>query len=209
MDIRKFLFRHRSYTPIPLFTSFIIFAKPSRLSLTGGLVVALAGEGLRLWGVYHAGGATRTTCGVGGDALITCGPFAYVRNPLYLGNFLLLCGLCVMSWAWMPWMFTLVVALFTLQYSLIISLEEEHLRKKFGQEYEHYFAYVPRFLPRRTPFRPSFASRGSGSVPLPYFFKGAERGERGKRLLATLKTERSTLLMLCIMTSAIFLGWIL
>lgn len=197
MDIREFFFNYRGYTPIPLFLAFIFFAQPTPLGLVAGAFVALAGEGLRLWGVHHAGGATRTTSGVGGDELIMRGPFAYVRNPLYLGNFLVLCGLCLMAWAWMPWMVIAVMGLFALQYGLIIALEEEHLRKKFGEKYERYVANVPRFLPRLTPFRPDSAPPSSR----------AARAQQRKPWARTLRIERSTLLMLLLMTSAILLRW--
>ena len=57
-----------------------------------------------------------------------------------------------MSWAWMPWMLFIFIALFTFQYSMIISLEEEQLKKIFGQHYEGYLASVPRLIPRIFPF---------------------------------------------------------
>jgi len=153
MDIRKAFFKSRSYTPIPLLIAILVLAEPTLLSLLCGLIVAFAGELLRLWAVRHAGGATRTTGEAGaGTELITHGPFAFVRNPLYLGNFLLSLGLCLMAWAWMPWMLLVFIALFALQYGLIISLEEEALQKRFGEIYSAYKANVPRFIPRLTPY---------------------------------------------------------
>jgi protein-S-isoprenylcysteine O-methyltransferase Ste14 len=113
MDLRTLFFNYRSYTPIPLLLAILIWANPSSASLAVGLVLTMIGESLRIWAVRHAGGATRTTGRPGAGAeLITHGPFAYVRNPLYLGNFILSFGLCVMAWAWMPWMLLVFVALF-------------------------------------------------------------------------------------------------
>ncbi len=152
MDIREVVFNNRSYTPIPLILALLILAHPTAAVFWLGLVVALLGEFLRIWGVSHAGSATRTTSGAGGEELITSGPFAYVRNPLYLGNFLISLGFTIAAWAWMPWMFLLVLALFGIQYGLIISLEEEYLQKKFGPIYERYKNHVPRFFPRWRPW---------------------------------------------------------
>jgi protein-S-isoprenylcysteine O-methyltransferase Ste14 len=188
MDHRKLLFNYRSYTPLPLLIAILLLAEPTLKSLLGGFALALLGEALRLWAVRHAGGATRTTSGVGaGAVLITHGPFAYVRNPLYLGNFLLSLGLCVMSWAWMPWMLFLFVALFGWQYWSIISLEEEHLRQRFGQAYTEYLQNVPRFIPRLTPFRRQEAQ----AMPL------------GR----ALKIEKNTLFSFIAVALAIFLIW--
>ncbi len=188
MDHRIFLFNYRSYTPIPLLLAILIFATPTPASLLGGLALALLGEALRIWAVRHAGGATRTTSGVGaGAVLITHGPFAYVRNPLYLGNFLLSLGLCLMSWARMPWMLVIFIALFGWQYWSIISLEEEHLQQRFGQTYTEYLQHVPRFFPRLTPFRKQEAQ----AMPL------------GR----ALKIEKNTLLSFVAVALAIFLIW--
>ena len=63
----------------------------------------------------------------GGSHLITDGPFALVRNPLYIGNFFLSFGVLIMSWAFMPWMIFIFIALFSMQYSAIVSLEENYL----------------------------------------------------------------------------------
>ncbi|NUO80052.1 isoprenylcysteine carboxylmethyltransferase family protein [candidate division KSB1 bacterium] len=188
MDHRVFLFNYRSYTPIPLLIAILILAEPTPASLLGGFALALLGEGLRIWAVRHAGGATRTTSGVGaGAVLITHGPFAYVRNPLYLGNFLLSLGLCLMSWAWMPWMLFLFIALFGWQYWSIISLEEEHLQQRFGQAYTEYLRDVPRFLPRLTPFR--------------------KQALQVMPLARALKIEKNTLFSFTAVVLAIFLIW--
>ena len=71
--------------------------------LSGFAVIAL-GEFSRLWGVAIAGSETRTTGPVGGTYLITRGPFAYVRNPLYVGNMLLYSGVGVMAKLTLIWL---------------------------------------------------------------------------------------------------------
>lgn len=188
MDIRPLVFKYRSYTPIPLLLAILILAHSTPASLAGGFLVTLLGQSLRLWAVSHAGGATRTTGTVGAGAeLITHGPFAYVRNPLYVGNFLVALGFCLMAWAWMPWLLIIFLVLFGVQYRLIVSLEEEHLRERFGKIYADYMAQVPRFLPRFTPFRPQ-------QIP-------------GMPLRRALRIEKDTLLSTLLISLAIFLRW--
>ena len=131
--------------------------------------MVVLGESIRLWAVGYAGSATRTRH-VGAPSLITSGPYGGVRNPLYVGNFILSLGLCIMAWAWMPHMIGIFLAAFGLQYGLIVSLEEESLRKIFGEEYDAYLAAVPRFLPRLTSY--------SVGTPTPYDFTAALRSER-------------------------------
>ncbi len=153
MDIRQLLFTNRSFTPIPFLIVVFLFAKPTLVTLAVGFFIALIGESLRLWGVSIAGSETRTRGPVGGTYLITTGPFAYVRNPLYLGNTIIYMGIAVMSNALFPWLVFAGAAFFFLQYYLIVTLEEEHLAKKFGKEFEDYIDNVSRFLPRLKPYR--------------------------------------------------------
>ena len=147
MDFRQRLFQYRSYTPIPFIILMLLFAQPTPASLIIGFCVVLAGELIRLWGVAIAGSETRTTGPVGGTFLITRGPFAYVRNPLYLGNMLVYFGLGVMSLALFPWLTVVALIYFVFQYSLIVSLEEGYLVRQFGTSFVQYCEVVPRFFP--------------------------------------------------------------
>ena len=147
MDFRQCLFQYRSYTPIPFLIMMAIYAQPTIGSLIIGFFVVLFGEFIRLWGVSIAGSETRTTGPVGGTFLITKGPFAYVRNPLYLGNIVMYFGIGVMSFAFFPWLPLIALTFFLFQYALIVSLEEEYLFKRFGDEYLQYCKEVSRFVP--------------------------------------------------------------
>jgi protein-S-isoprenylcysteine O-methyltransferase Ste14 len=151
----QFLFRNRSYTPLPFLVVMIIFAQPTAVSLGIGFVVAALGEFIRAWGVFYVGSETRVTGEVGASRLVTSGPFAHVRNPLYVGNILLYVGVGVMSLALFPWLQLVALLWFVFQYTLIVREEERFLREKFGKEYEEYCASVPRFLFRPTAFRTS------------------------------------------------------
>jgi len=89
--------------------------------------------------------------------LITNGPFAFVRNPLYLGNMLIYGGIGVMSLALFPWLLFVALGWFYLQYTLIVSKEEEYLAVAFRDDFLAYRRAVRRFLPRLTPYRSSRA----------------------------------------------------
>lgn len=155
--LRALVFKYRSYTPIPFLVLMVVYARPTVPSLVAGFAVLLLGELIRFWGVSIAGSETRTTGTVGGTYLITNGPFAYVRNPLYLGNMLLYTGIGVMSLALFPWLPIVALVWFIIQYSLIVSGEEEYLAGRFGAAYDEYRRRVPRFLPRLTPYVASAA----------------------------------------------------
>jgi protein-S-isoprenylcysteine O-methyltransferase Ste14 len=130
----------------------VVFAKPVFSTMIIGGAMALTGEYLRYWGVAYAGSLTRVTGGVGAPEVIMAGPFAYVRNPLYLGNIFLYVGFGVMSNALYPWLLIVAAIYFVFQYFQIVILEEGFLRVSFGAAYEDYAKNVPRFLPRMTPF---------------------------------------------------------
>lgn len=148
LDIRRLIFKYRSYTPIPFLLVMIWFAQPTAASIVLGFLLMACGEGIRFWGVSIAGSETRTTGRVGGTFLITTGPFAYVRNPLYVGNMLMYAGVGIMSMALFPWLLVVAMVLFYIQYYLIVTQEEEYLNERFGDEYRSYASVVGRFIPR-------------------------------------------------------------
>jgi protein-S-isoprenylcysteine O-methyltransferase Ste14 len=148
VDIRRLIFKYRSYTPIPFLIVMVWFAHPTLLSMVIGFALVFLGESLRFWGVSIAGSETRTTGKVGGTFLITNGPFAYVRNPLYVGNMTMYIGIGVMSMALFPWLLIIAALWFYMQYYLIVTQEEEYLVGHFGVEYEEYRKHVGRFIPR-------------------------------------------------------------
>ncbi|RMD48883.1 MAG: isoprenylcysteine carboxylmethyltransferase family protein [Ignavibacteria bacterium] len=147
------LFEIRSYTPIPFLIVMLIFAQPTVYSLIIGIIIAVIGELFRLWGVVYAGSETRTTGSVGGTYLVVSGAFAYLRNPLYLGNILLYTGVGVMSMALFPYLQIAALLFFYFQYRMIISEEEKYLSKTFGEAYETYKKNVPRLIPSFKKFK--------------------------------------------------------
>jgi protein-S-isoprenylcysteine O-methyltransferase Ste14 len=155
LDIREAIFKYRSFTPIPFLVLMVFFGHPTLASMVVGFCLMIGGEALRFWGVSIAGSETRTTGTVGGTYLITNGPFAHVRNPLYLGNMIIYAAIGVMSLALFPWLPLVAVLWFYVQYYLIVTREEEYLSATFGAEYSAYCSEVRRFIPRITPYRSS------------------------------------------------------
>jgi len=154
-NISKIFFKYRSYTPIPFLLLMVIFAEPSIISMVIGFAIAISGELMRFWGVSWAGSETRTTGGVGGTYLVISGPFAFVRNPLYVGNILLYTGIGIMSWSLFPYLQIIALLFFAVQYHFIVLEEEKFLKEKFGEAYKNFFKNVQMFIPRFTPYKDS------------------------------------------------------
>jgi len=170
-NISSIAFKYRSYTPIPFLLLMLIFQQSTPRTLIVGFAIALVGELIRFWGVSWAGSETRSTGGVGGTFLIISGPFAYVRNPLYVGNILMYLGLGIMSFALFPYLQIVAIIFFLIQYYFIVEEEEKFLREKFKEDYKGYCTHVPSFLPRLFPYK------NSRVVQPPYNPKAGFRSE--------------------------------
>ncbi len=143
--IGNYLFRIRSFTPIPVIFALFYFAAPTSYSVAMGAPFIAVGEFLRIWAVGYAGASTRArTLGAARD-LVTTGPYSYVRNPLYLGNFLLSFGVCLLANVY--WLVVVLVIGYFSQYLPIIALEEGYLLESCGKTYQAYRERVPRFAP--------------------------------------------------------------
>jgi protein-S-isoprenylcysteine O-methyltransferase Ste14 len=121
---------------------FFLFSRPRPLSLAIGGAIALPGLALRGWAAGHL----RKN-----DALATTGPYAYTRNPLYLGSFLLGVGFTVASGRW--FLGIIFAALFLGIYVPVMRVESATLAELFGESYQRYVRAVPLFLPRLSPYR--------------------------------------------------------
>jgi protein-S-isoprenylcysteine O-methyltransferase Ste14 len=131
------------------------FGKPSALSVTLGLPIAIAGELLRCWAVGYSGVTTREDH-VTAPELVTAGPYAYVRNPLYVGNFITAAGFAIAFTggnAPAKRLGLIAASLGTMAavYSVIVPHEEQYLRSQFGEPYERYCATVPQIVPAAEP----------------------------------------------------------
>jgi len=111
-----------------------------------GVLVAVAGQSLRVAVIGYAyivrGGRNRR---VYAEGLVTQGFFAHSRNPLYLGNILVLFGLFIIHDN--TWVYAIGVPFFLFAYIAIVATDEAYLRRLFGAGYEAYTSAVPRWIP--------------------------------------------------------------
>lgn len=129
--------------------------RPSARSITVGVPLAIAGELLRCWAVGYAGATTRNDA-VTAKQLVTAGPYAYVRNPLYVGNFITAAGFALAftgknsPFARLALVGGSLCAMAAV-YAAIVPHEEGFLRSQFGVAYDRYCERVPRIVPRLEP----------------------------------------------------------
>lgn len=126
---------------------YVVFSQPTWRLILLGLPLAVAGSLIRAW----ASGHLRKN-----RELATGGPYAFTRNPLYFGSFLLLVGFAVGGGSWLlaGWL----LAFFGLIYWPVIQAEAAHVEALFGEAYHAWAREVPLFFPRLT------AAPGSGNV---------------------------------------------
>jgi protein-S-isoprenylcysteine O-methyltransferase Ste14 len=121
-----------------LVAAFAWFSQPDARSLAYGLPLSLIGLWVRAWAAGHL---------AKNQTLATSGPYAYTRNPLYLGTLLVAAGLVVASRS--TGLAVLFAVVFIGIYLPVIQLEQQHLSNLFPQ-YKAYAARVPVLLPRLT-----------------------------------------------------------
>ena len=150
MRFGGWLFRYRTSIPLPIVAALLLIppqhlSQPFVFDALGAALVAL-GEATRLWAVRHIGVISRTRSDRLGP-LIDTGPFARVRNPLYLGNILLWLGFALS--ARLLWLAPVIVILLAFEYHAIVRWEETLLTERLGESYRRYMERVPRWMPWR------------------------------------------------------------
>ena len=154
----RWLFRWRSYLPlvmfVVMFASFGYFSYPFGSELLDHVwewfCVFVGLSGLIVRGLV-AGYVPRRTSGRNtkqqvAETLNTTGMYSVVRNPLYLGNFLV--GLAVALFLRVWWIPLIYLLSFMLYYERIIFAEEMFLRRKFGEDYLAWASHTPAFFPK-------------------------------------------------------------
>lgn len=135
-------------------------ARPTWRFIVLGTIVILPGLVIRAF----ASGHVRKN-----EVLTTSGPYAYTRNPLYLGSLLIGLGFAVAARSW--WVGIALVVMFFAIYLPVIRDEEAFLRDKFP-EFEEYARHVPRMFPRITPY--SQAAETAAEFSLDLYLKHRE-----------------------------------
>lgn len=133
------------------------FAHPTWLSIVLGALVAFIGVAIRASASGHVKKNTELT---------KTGPYAYVRNPLYVGSIVIAAGFAIASLSF--WIVLILAIMFAAIYVPVIRSEEAFLRSTFS-DFDDYCQRVPRLIPRVTP-----AYEGTGSFSRELYMKHRE-----------------------------------
>ena len=159
----NWLFRWRSYLPLAFIGVFLLALREyeypghsenlAHLWEAFCLFVSFLGLGFRIFTIGYTPGRTsgRNTKTQVADTLNTRGAYSVVRNPLYVGNFLMWLGIALFPCLW--WLALIYILAFWLYYERIIFAEEAYLRTKFGDEYLSWANSTPVFIPRFNKYR--------------------------------------------------------
>ncbi len=136
---------------------FLIFSQPSWRTILIGAPIVLCGVAIRAW----ASGHLRKNA-----ELAVSGPYAYTRNPLYVGSFILAIGIVICGGSW--WLAILLLGFFLAVYLPVMQAEVADMHKLFPQDFPDYEKNVPLFLPRFTPWKKGAGQRFDQSLYLKY-----------------------------------------
>ena len=116
------------------------------------IVFGLAGAALRVWGTAYLSASVVHSGAMHGDQVMASGPYRYVRNPLYLGSYLLALSIAILMPPSGAVVFAVLIAFF---YFRLILGEEAFLATQSGEAYLSYKSQVPRLVPRLRPRIPA------------------------------------------------------
>jgi protein-S-isoprenylcysteine O-methyltransferase Ste14 len=140
-----------------LAVAYIWLARPTWASIALGAVVALIGVAVRAAASGHVKKNTELT---------KTGPYAYTRNPLYVGSIVIAAGFAIAAMSW--WIVLILVVMFVAIYVPVIRSEEMFLRSTFA-DFDDYCRHVPRLVPRL-----ARAYEGTGSFSRELYLKHRE-----------------------------------
>jgi|SRR5215469_3162998 len=146
-----FFMRWRVRLGYPLTAAILWFARPTQDSILLGGLVGTFGLSIR---AYAAGYLHKQ------EVLTVTGPYAYTRNPLYLGSAVLALGAAIATRSWVSAL--LLLLYFAVFYSMVMRREERELRERHAA-FEEYANAVPLFFPRWDPAKLPGESAGSFS----------------------------------------------
>jgi len=156
----SFFMRWRVRLGYPLAAIVLWFSRPVPGSILLGGFVGLVGLCLR---AYAAGYLHKQ------EVLTMTGPYAYTRNPLYLGSSILALGAAIAMYSWIS--ASLLLLYFAVFYSMVMRREEEELAARHGATFEEYARAVPLFSPR---LQPAKLAGAVGSFSLEQYRKNHE-----------------------------------
>lgn len=151
LDLHNLGFRYRAFFPIPLAIIVVILANPNLNSLIVGSLFIVIGITLRIICLGYLGVKSRDEVPNIAN-LVTAGPYRYTRNPVYIANTLIACGLTIFALGGygivISTISTIIVAVLYISFYnfFVIPAEEKFLEEKFGQDYLNYKSSVPKWL---------------------------------------------------------------
>jgi protein-S-isoprenylcysteine O-methyltransferase Ste14 len=148
----EFFTRWRVRLGYPLAVVVLAFARPTPRSILYGAIVGVIGLFVRALAAGHLRKQ---------EVLTVTGPYAYTRNPLYLGSAILTVGAAVATHSWFS--AAILCGYFALFYSIVMQREEHELALQHAAAFHEYAQAVPLFLPRLTPTKLSAVSGASFS----------------------------------------------
>jgi len=154
----------RKIRRIPLYLGaflLVVFANPNPTGRGIGILLIAIGEGVRIWAAGHL----RKN-----DTLTVTGPYAYVKNPLYIGSVLISAGFCILA----DNIYLLAALMFAFCFHYIPykkKVEGDRLRRIFGARFDDYDDRVPEYIPRLTRY-----SDERGQWRFSCFIKNSEEG---------------------------------
>jgi protein-S-isoprenylcysteine O-methyltransferase Ste14 len=148
----SFFMRWRVRLGYPLAVVVLWFSRPAPRSILLGGLIGVLGLGLRACaaGYLHKH-----------ETLTVTGPYAYTRNPLYLGSGTMALGAAIAMRSWVS--ASLLLLYFAIFYSMVMGREEKELQMRYGSIFEEYARAVPLFLPRWQPAKLPGGTAGSFS----------------------------------------------
>jgi protein-S-isoprenylcysteine O-methyltransferase Ste14 len=148
----KYFVRWRVRLGYPLSIAVLYFSRPTLRSILLGALTGVIGLGVR---AYAAGYLHKQ------EVLTITGPYAYTRNPLYLGSAILALGAGIASHSWVSAL--ILIVYFAVFYSIVMRREANELQLRHGTSFEEYARAVPIFIPRLTAEKVRAGSAGSFS----------------------------------------------
>jgi len=144
----------------PLGAGFFLFGHVTEGTLRTGIALIVAGEAIRCWANGYVGQSKVNQGGSG--RLITAGPYAFVRHPLYLGTFLIGSGFAFIAGNF--WIGLAAIACFVASYRAKMGEEEQLLREECGPEYSRYRVSVPSLIPSGSRYGQRWGSWSWGGI---------------------------------------------
>jgi len=148
----EFFMRWRVRLGYPLAAAILWFAHPGPRSILLGAFIGALGLLIR---AYAAGYLHKQ------EVLTVTGPYAYTRNPLYLGSAVLAVGAAIATRSWVS--ASILLLYFAIFYSMVMRREEKELQLRHGTAFEEYAGAVPLFFPRLRPAKLAGGSAGTFS----------------------------------------------